>query len=56
MDIIEGLDLSGDLPEGFDFSLDDILEEYKTPAIPVKAPEPEDFFPRRMSLLSEKFL
>lgn len=45
MDIIEGLDLSGDLPEGFDFSLDDILEEYKTPSVP-PAPEPEeDLFP-----------
>ena len=40
MDIIEDLDLTGDLPEGFQFSLDDILEEYKTPkASPRQAPQ-----------------
>ena len=42
MDIIEDLDLTGDLPEGFQFSLDDILEEYKTPkASPRQAPQEE---------------
>ena len=40
MDIIEGLDLTGDLPEGFDYSLDDILEEYKTPSVNSR-PAPE---------------
>lgn len=45
MDIIEGLDLTGDLPEGFDFSLDDILEEYKTPDPPTRQAAPEEAFP-----------
>lgn len=47
MDIIEGLDLTGDLPEGFDFSLDDILAEYKTPAPSARAAVPEELYPSR---------
>lgn len=40
MDIIEGLDLSDAAADGLGFSLDDILEEFKT-TIPAKpAPEP----------------
>ena len=45
MDIIEGLDLSDAAADGLGFSLDDILEEFKT-TIPAKpAPEPP---PRRI--------
>ena len=43
MDIIEDLDLTGDLPEGFQFSLDDILEEYKTPKAPPRQAPQEEF-------------
>ena len=42
MDIIEDLDLTGDLPEGFQFSLDDILEEYKTPKARSSSSRPAD--------------
>lgn len=45
MDIIEGLDLNVVLPEDFDFSLDDILDEYRTPAVPTPQALPEETFP-----------